>query len=156
MHVSNTYTTFQNCFCLTFSTCKEMYLYLSSRSSLSWCPCGKVNNSNPEETPIILCISVVTPNILATWTREINTHILYLCFLSCQLQSACFCLHLQLRMQACVSICVCVCANSLYVYTYLAVDECDVFSCSTGIDFTQQLFDSLQDWHLQRLIFSRK
>lgn len=45
---------------------KNACSYLSSRSSLSWCPCGNVSNSNPEDTPIILCVSEVTPNILAT------------------------------------------------------------------------------------------
>lgn len=45
---------------------KNACSYLSSRSSLSWCPCGSVSNSNPEDTPIILCISEVKPKILAT------------------------------------------------------------------------------------------
>lgn len=52
--------------------------YLSSRSSLSWCPCGSVSNSNPEDTPIILCMSEDTPNILATCPGEKYIYILVL------------------------------------------------------------------------------
>lgn len=40
--------------------------YLSSRSSLSWRPWGRVSSSMPQRTPIRVCISLVTPSILAT------------------------------------------------------------------------------------------
>lgn len=43
--------------------------------------------------------------------------------------------------------CVCVCA-------YRAVHHGDVFSCSPCIHLGQQLFDSLQHRHLQRLVLS--
>lgn len=130
---------------------KDDSLYLSSRSSLSWCPCGSVSNSNPEDTPIILCVSEVTPNILATCNQELNNNLLHVHNVMCPTgvhtcaftlcDCACVCLHM----------CVCVCARTC---AYRAVHHGDVFSRGPCIHLSQQLFDSLQHRHLQRLILS--
>lgn len=50
-----------------------MLSHLSSRSRLSWWPCGNVSSSIPELTPILLCTSGDTSRILATWKhRRVN------------------------------------------------------------------------------------
>lgn len=115
-------------------------LHLSSRSSLSWCPCGSVSNSSPEDNPIILCISEVTPNILATCAR-----VRYLsgCAYACLNWTQCVCMW---TAALCARVSVCM---------YLAVHHGDVFSCGPCVHLSQQLFDSLQHRHLQRLILSR-
>ena len=52
-----------------------------------------------------------------------------------------------------VCVCVCVCER-VCVCMYRAVHHGDVFSCGPCIHLSQQLFDSLQHEHLQRLILS--
>ena len=68
--------------CWTCELRTPVVVYRSSRSSLSWCPCGSVSSSSPEVTPIILCTSGLTPTIRATCPegRQTGLALAPLCF----------------------------------------------------------------------------